>query len=148
MNTSNNITYNSMLTTLSVFATVGLSFASAQSDIVTKPNYIAGSSYDRGVDYSTNKQSTVDSSTIKNDIEMLRLLEIESFSSEFKSKFDTSIVNTWIPADGILEKSCLFVTLDNQEELMNSSEDFELDLYLALEEKINQSNFFDMIALI
>jgi len=147
MNTSNNTTY-SMLTTLSLVA-VGLSsFASAQSDIVTKPNYIAGSSYDRGVDYSTNKQSTVDSSTIKNDIEMLRLLEIESFNSELKLKFDTSILNTWIPADEILEKSCLFVSLNNQEELMNSSEDFELDLYLILEEKINQSNFFDMIALI
>jgi len=146
MNTSNNTTYN-MFTTLSLIATVGLSSVSAHTEI-TKPDYIAGSSYDRGVDYSSNKQSTVDSSTVKNDIEMLRLLEIESFNSELKSKFDTSILNTWIPADRILEKSCLFVRLKNQEELMNSSEDFELDLYLALEEKINQSNFFDMIALI
>ena len=147
INTSNNTTYNSILTTLSFVATVSISSISAHTETV-KPNYIAGSSYDRGIDYSTNKQSTVDSSTIKNDIEMLRLLEIESFNSELKSKFDTSILNTWIPADGILEKSCLFVSLNNQEELMNSSKDFELDLYLALEEKINQSNFFDMIALI
>lgn len=146
MNTSNNTTY-SALSALSFAVALAASPAYADNN-ANRSTYLAPSSYNRTIDYSRNKQSTVDNSAVKNDIEMLKLLEIDDFDSELKSKFKTSIIQTWIPADGILEKSCLFVALKNQEELMSSSEDFELDLYLALEEKISKSNFFDMIALI
>lgn len=142
MNTSNNMTY-SMLTTLSLVTVLAVS--ATHADNVDTSTYLA--TYDKSVNYNINKQSTVDNSKIKNDIEMLRLLEIEDFNNELQSKFKTTIVNTWIPADGFLEKNCLFISIENQEELMSSSEDFETDLYLALEEKISRSNFFDMIAL-
>ena len=148
MNTSSNTTYNILLTTLSLATVLAVSPTYADNNVEDRLPYLAFSSYNGSIDYSRNKQSTVDNSTVKNDIEMLKLLEIDDFDSKLQSKFKTSIIQTWIPADGILEKSCLFVALKNQEELMSSSEDFELDLYLALEEKISKSNFFDMIALI
>jgi hypothetical protein len=132
-----------MFTTLSLVTALAVS--APYTNNVDTSTHLA--TYDQSVNYNINKQSTVDKSKVKNDIEMLRLLEIEDFNNELQSKFETTIVNTWIPADGFLEKNCLFVSVENQEELINSSEDFETDLYLALEEKINRSNFFDMIAL-
>jgi len=144
MNTLSNTTYN-ILTTISLVTTLNIS--SSYADSIDSVTYITTSSYDKSINYNMNKQSTVDNSKFKNDIEMLRLLEIEDFKNEIKLKFKTNITDTWIPADGFLEKNCLFVSIENQEELMKSSEDFELDLYLALEEKINRSDFFDMIAL-
>ena len=148
MNTSSNTTYNILLTTLSLATVLAVSPTYADNNVEDRLPYLAFSSYNGSIDYSRNKQSTVDNSTVKNDMEMLKLLEIDDFDNELQSKFKTSIIQTWIPADGILEKSCLFVALKNQEELTSSSKDFELDLYLALEEKISKSNFFDMIALI
>ena len=74
MNTSNNTTC-SMLSTLSLLT--ALSISSAQAENVNIPSYLASSSYDKPLNYSFHKQSTVDNSTVKNDIEMLKLLEIE-----------------------------------------------------------------------
>jgi len=146
MSTFKNMNYNNdILTTLSVIATLAVSPIHAE---IYTPNYLAMSSYDTFIDYDINKQSTIDNSKVKNDIEMLKILEIEEFNHELQSKFETTIINTWTPADEILEKSCLFVNVKNEEELISQYEDFELEIYLALEEKISKSQFFDMIALI
>ncbi len=105
--------------------------------------------YDMFEDYSLEQQSTRGASLIQNDIEMLKQLEIARFNEKIYSNFNARIVSHWIPAEGMLDKTCLFVTVDKQEELMaNEGYDFELDLYLTLKEDIDGSNFFDMIALI
>ena len=77
----------------------------------------------------------------------MKQLEINELNNEIRSKFKTSIIDKWIPAEGLLDKSCLFVKLDHQQSLVADSKDFELKLFLALEEKIKKSKFFDMIAL-
>lgn len=73
--------------------------------------------------------------------------EISSFNEIIQATFNTKIIQTWIPADIILEKSCLFIEVKNQDILMNEKDDFELELYLALKEEVHKSNFFDMVAL-
>ena len=146
MSIFNDITYNKVATSVSIIT--ALTVPSVATDIYTTTSSITTSSYDKSINYTTNKQSTIDSSNIKNDIEMLRLLEIDELNNELNIKFNTFISKTWLPANNILNKSCLFVTVDKQEELIENYEDFELELYLALEEKINKSSFFDMIALI
>jgi len=141
-----NITYNKVVTSVSIVT--ALAVPSIATDIYPSTSSISTYSYDKSINYSVTKQSTIDNSNIKNDIEMLKLLEIDELNNVLKLIFNTSIAKTWLPANNILNKSCLFVTVDRQEDLMKNYEDFELELYLALEEKINKSNFFDMIALI
>lgn len=105
--------------------------------------------YDMFEDYSSEQQSTRGASLIQNDIEMLKQLEIARFNEKIYSSFNAQIVSHWIPAEGMLDKTCLFVTVDKQEELLASKGyDFELDLYLTLKADIDESNFFDMIAII
>lgn len=105
--------------------------------------------YDVFEDYSLGQQSTRSLSLIQNDIEMLKQLEIARFNDKIYSRFNTRIASHWIPAEGMLDKTCLFVTVEKQEELMaNAGYDFELNLYLTLKEEIEESNFFDMIAII
>ena len=59
------------------------------------------------------------------------------------------IIKFWIPADNLIEKTCLFISLENQDELSsNPDADLELDIYLTLEKEIENSNFFNMIALL
>lgn len=142
MNTSQNIAYRSIGTIL----TVGL-LSSAYASVSNNNNFIPISSYSPTVNYTTQKQTTVDRLTIQNDIGMLRKLEIASFNETIHAKFETTITQTWIPADTFLEKSCLLVQVKNQEVLMKQYNDFELELYLVLEKKIAKSHFFDMIAL-
>jgi hypothetical protein len=111
-------------------------------------NYnVFNSSYNCTGNYVTQKQTTVDSSRIQNDVDMSKKMEIASFNEIIQDTFNTKIIQTWIPADNILEKSCLFIEVKNQEILMKEHEDFELKLYLILKTKINKSNFFNMIAL-
>jgi len=146
MSIFDNITYNKVATSVSIVT--ALTVPTIATDVYNTTSSIATSSYDKSIDYSVSKQSTIDNSSIKNNIEMLRLLEIDELNNEIKLKFGTNIIDTWIPADGFLDKCCLFIEVNNQENLVTSSENFELDLYLALEDKINKIDFFDMIALI
>ncbi len=146
MSIFNNTNYNKVATSVSIIT--ALTIPSIATDVYNVTSSIATSSYDKSIDYSISKQSTMDNSNIKNDIEMLRLLEIDELNNELNMKLNTSISKTWLPANNILNKSCLFVTVENQEDLIENYKDFELELYLALEEKINKSSFFDMIALI
>ncbi len=146
MSIFDNITYNKVATSVSIIT--ALTVPTIATDVYNTTSSIATSSYDKSIDYSVSKQSTIDNSSIKNNIEMLRLLEIDELNNEIKLKFGTNIIDTWIPADGFLDKCCLFIEVNNQENLVTSSENFELNLYLALEDKLNKSDFFDMIALI
>jgi len=146
MSIFDNITYNKVATSVSIIT--ALTVPTIATDVYNTTSSIATSSYDKSIDYSVSKQSTIDNSSIKTNIEMLRLLEIDELNNEIKLKFGTNIIDTWIPADGFLDKCCLFIEVNNQENLVTSSENFELNLYLALEDKLNKSDFFDMIALI
>lgn len=133
------------LTTAGASTTIDLKdgYADATQTISYKADY------DMFEDYSLEQQSTRGSSLIQNDIEMLKQLEIARFNEKIHSSFDTYIVSHWIPAEGMLDKTCLFVTVDMQEELLSKAGyDFELELYLTLKEEIEESNFFDMIAII
>lgn len=105
--------------------------------------------YDVFEDYSLEQQSTRSLSLVQNDIDMLKQLEITRIDDKIYSIFNTHIISHWIPAEGMLDKTCLFVTVDKQEELIaKAGYDFELDLYLTLKDDIDESNFFDMIAII
>ena len=142
MNTFQPITYKYIGTIL----TVGL-LSSAYAGVPNSNGVIPISSYNVSSNYATQKQTTSDTSKIQNNVEMLRKLEIASFNEIIHAKFETSITQSWIPADTLLEKSCLFVQVKNQDVLRKQYDDFELELYLALEKEIDGSFFFDMIAL-
>lgn len=143
MNTSQHITYKYIVGTI---ATVGL-LSSAYAGVPHNNTFKPISSYSPTVNYTTQKQTTLNTSIIQNDVEMLKKLEIASFNETIHSTFNTTITQTWIPADTFLEKSCLLVQVKNQDVLMKQYDDFELELYLALKKKIDGSFFFDMIAL-
>jgi len=105
-------------------------------------------SYDQYVEYRSVQQSTYSYSGIQNDISMLKQMEISKLNDMINSIFHTKIVEHWIPADGLLEKTCLFIKVNKQEEFISARDDFELDLYLNLKEELNSNNFFNMIALL
>ncbi|MBL0702413.1 MAG: hypothetical protein JJV95_00330 [Sulfurospirillum sp.] len=104
-------------------------------------------SYDSYVDYSSYKNSTSHDSTLKNDIEMIKQVEISNILNKIEEKYNTKVYNTWIPAEGYLDKLCLFISLENQDYLKLQYDDLELDLFLTVEDNIKQSQLFDMIAL-
>ena len=94
-------------------------------------------------------RSSFETSThfVNNHQEELQKIEIKTINHQIKKIFDTSITDYWIPAEGFLEKCCLFVKVERQEELMNQYEDFEFELYMKLEQQLDHSQFFEMIAL-
>jgi len=144
MNTSQPSTYKTLT---GVSLTLATLLAPVEAGSIVVNNDMPISSYNHTINYSAQKQTTIDTSKIQNTVEMLRKLEIASFNEIIHAKFETSITQSWIPADTFLEKSCLLVQVDNQTFLMQKYDDFELELYLALEKKIDGSFFFDMIAL-
>ncbi len=136
---------------LSTIAMLSVAFVASDANTVISLEKSFLSSYTKSGSYESAKQSTVDDAIIKNDISMLKLLEIEGINKKIKNIFDTRIVEHWIPADGLLDKTCLFIRVENQEGFISKTDydyDFELDLYLKLQEEINNSNFFNMIALL
>lgn len=142
------ITHNKVVNTI---IDVGIASVALLSTIHANEPSVAltqKASYDQYVDYSSSKQSTIDNFFLKNDKEMLKDMEIFEIKKIIKNKYGVKITNIWLPADKILEKICLFITLENQEELVLEYEDFELDLYLTLEDKLKRSQLFNMIALI
>lgn len=137
--------YNKILNSLAI--TAALSSPSIANDTHQNIELSYKASYDKYIDYATHKQSTFDDSTLKNDVEMIKLLEITNMLTVIEKKYNTKIVNTWIPAEGNLDKLCLFVSLENQNDLKLKYDDLELDLFLTLEDTIKQSQFFNMIAI-
>lgn len=148
MKESQNTDYKKVLSTVAVTAAllspnqVTASVAEEQSIFYNKP------SYDQYVNYEFVQQSTYSYSGIQNDIPMLKQMEISKLSDKINSIFHTKIVEHWIPADGLLEKTCLFIKVNNQEELISATDDFELALYLNLKKELNSNIFFNMIALL
>lgn len=143
----NTIYYNNLLTT----AAIGLCLVSSSTEVTaaTNTNLTVKYSYDKYTDYSLKKQGTITDSNIQNDAEMLKLLEISKFSEKLNNIYGYGIINSWIPADNLMEETCLFISLENQDELSSKPDtDLELDIYLNLEKEIENSNFFNMIALL
>jgi hypothetical protein len=149
MKESQNTDYKKVLSTaVMVTATLFLpnqvtaSVTEEQSIFYNKP------SYDQYVNYESTQQSTYSYAGIQNDIPMLKQMEISKLNDKISSIFHTKIIEHWIPADGLLEKTCLFIKVHNQEEFISKIDDFELDLYLNLKEELNSNKFFNMIALL
>lgn len=146
MNKQKNTIYNNLLTPAAIGICLVSSSAEANTDY---SNLTVKSSYDKYVDYSLKKQGTIADSNIQNNIDMLKLLEISKFSEKLNNIYGYGIINSWIPADNLIEKTCLFISLENQDELSSKPDtDLELDIYLSLEKEIENSNFFNMIALL
>ncbi|MCF6309950.1 MAG: hypothetical protein L3J19_05685 [Sulfurimonas sp.] len=143
MNSLQDTNYNRILNSFAV----GTVLLLQQADASMVESITNKATHDQFVNYNSSKQSTHGDSFIQNDVEMLKILEISKINDKIETLYGTSIVEHWIPADGILEKTCLFIRVDNQEQLMTEL-DLELDLYLKLESEISESNFFNMIALI
>lgn len=129
---------NLLMSTALLFLPVG---ATALESLSTN-----STSYHESMKYDSLKQSTLSDSLIKNDVDMLKILEISKLNEKITQLYGTSIIESWIPADGILDKTCLFIKVNEQERFM-AELDFELDLYLKLEPEIKDSSFFNMIAL-
>lgn len=142
------ITHNKVVNTIIDVSIASVAFLSTIHANEPSVALTQKASYDQYVDYSSSKQSTIDNFFLKNDKEMLKDIEIFEIKKIIKNKYGVKITNIWLPADKILEKICLFITLENQEELVLEYEDFELDLYLTLEDKLKRSQLFNMIALI
>jgi len=148
MRESENTDYSSFKI-LGSIAVLGASFVTANAHVTVPIENSFISSYAKYGDYASSKLSTSDDSIVKNDVYMLKLLEIAEINKKIKISFDTEIVEHWIPADGLLNKTCLFVRVKEQEKFVSKNDyDFELELYLQIQEEIKNSNFFNMIALL
>ena len=74
--------------------------------------------------------------------------ELSILLSQIESLFNASIEKYWIPANGLLEKVCLFIKFENQECLEQKYEDLELSLYESLKDFLENSEYFEMVALL
>lgn len=135
-------------------ATAGLlaitSSANVNSAILSDMQYSVSSSY-QGDFYSSKTTATTQFAPIHISQEMLFNAEIEKIKKIIASKFNTKVTATWVPAKNLEEKTCLFVKCDIQDEFANDFDKlsaFELNLYLTLKETLNESQFFNMIALL
>jgi len=100
------------------------------------------------VDYSSSSKTTSQDSIVKNDIGMLKTMEIANYINIINNKFHVDIDKFWIPADKILDKTCLFFKLKNHHDIIKQyAGDLELDIYLALQNELKNSQFFNMVAL-
>lgn len=145
MNLQENTTFYNQLLMNSIVGTA-LTFSSI-TGLANEP-MLSSTVQSKFVEYDSPKQSTQYDSFLRNDIGMLKIIEISKLNDKIKNLYQTSIEHSWIPADGKLKKTCLFVKVKNQEELISKESDFELNLYLNLKTELKESNFFNMIALI
>jgi len=141
-----NMEYNKILSSLTIGATLASPMMADNINYeLSRLSYKAP--YDKSINYSSYKQSTFDDSLLKNDIEMIKLLELSNIINTIENRYDTKVIHTWIPAEGSLDKVCLFVSVQDQNDIKLKYEDFELDLFLTLEKDLKQSQLFNMIAL-
>ena len=54
----------------------------------------------------------------------------------------------WIPTKDLLDKVCLFVSFEDQTDLEKKYDDLELSLYEELKYFLEQSEYFEMVALL
>lgn len=145
MNILQNMEYSKVLSTVLVSTTLAVSPVSASND-KEDCAIIQKASYDVFIDYSSSLQST-NNALIKNDVEMLKVLDLEEIKEKIFTEYKVHVNNIWVPADGQIEKTCVFVSLENQDILASENDDFELDLYHKVEGILSKSQFYNMIAL-
>ena len=139
----------------SIVATVGLvtslvltSPVGATSDLSCNQPLLASKGACNQVrNYLSSNQSTFGQPPLQNNTEMNQILEIASLVDVIERRYNTQVVDTWMPASGLLSQVCLFVSLSNQDDLVKNCDNLELELLLLLEDKLKESHLFDMIAL-
>lgn len=75
-------------------------------------------------------------------------VELNKLLSLIEMEFKYKITNYWIPAKDMLDKVCLFISFENQEELEELYDDLEIVLYENLKDFLNKSENFEMVALL
>ena len=145
---------NSLASNIIATATAGLLVtapsANVNSAILSDMQHFVSSSY-QGDFYSSKTTATTQFAPIHISQEMLFNAEIEKIKKNIASRFNTKVTATWVPAKDLEEKTCLFVKCDIQDKYADDFDklsDFELNLYLSLKETLNESQFFNMIALL
>lgn len=133
-------------TAMQIFATAALYTVSAANNTFDSNITCNVSMNTSCVKHSLSKYNAIKKPYI-NTKETSKAIELSNIIRTVEKKYDTKIVNKWIPADGILNKVCIFVKLENQDKLELQNSNLELDLYRTLKNTLNRSIFFDMIAL-
>ena len=147
MNILENINYKYKKIVLGTAVVSASLFASAPEYIENdQHNILIKPSYDLSVDYNA-KQLTTTESLFQNDLDMLAKIEICEINQTIQEVFNANIQNYWIPAKNMLNKSCLFISIEKQNDLMNKYADLELEIFLTLKEKLKTSQLFNAIAL-
>lgn len=146
MSTVSNTVYNySKLFTGAAVLFAGITISDANSDDVELNLIQPVSSHIFTQDFSSQSTSR---SFLKNTLEISKSLEIENIKKIISEKYNTKVLSTWIPADGYFDKVCLFISLENQENLNTQYENLELEIYQTLKLDIEKSQFFNMVALV
>ena len=101
--------------------------------------------------YSINNSSTLQNSPINLTDEFFINQEIERLKTTIQDKMNTNILDTWYVKEDLSPKTCLFVKCELPHDIQNDFDklsDFELKLYLSMQDELEQSEFFEMIALL
>jgi len=140
-NSSNNLVYKAF----------GFATASLLALAPVSGEYVSiGSSY-QGNYYSNNIATSNQNVSLQITVEDLFNAEIEKFKKLIYDNFNTRVTKTWVPAKNGEDKSCLFVKCDIQETFKDDYEklsNFEFDLFVALKNDLENSIFFNMIAIL
>lgn len=101
--------------------------------------------------YSSSTSSTVQTLAIEITNDALFELEVSKIENFIYQKFGTKVIATWIPEKNFQKKSCLFVKCEIQNKFKDDFEklsEFEYKLYVELKDTLNESNYFNMIAIL
>lgn len=145
MSTLSNTVYNYSKSITSIALTTGIAISGAYSSDIELNLIQPVSSHIFTQDFSSQSTSR---SFLKNTLEISKSLEIENIKKIISEKYNTKVLNTWVPADGYFDKVCLFISLENQDSLNAQYENLELDIYQTLKLDIEKSQFFNMVALV
>ncbi len=141
MNLAENLTYSA----------IGLSMLVSGTHANIAYDSIFEKSFYHYESYSINNSSTLQNSPINLTDEFFINQEIERLKTTIQNKMNTSILDTWYVKEDLSPKTCLFVKCDLPHDIQNDFDklsDFELKLYLNMQDELEQSDFFEMIALL
>ena len=74
--------------------------------------------------------------------------ELNTLLTSIELIFGCKVKDYWIPTKDLLDKVCLFVSFGNQTDLEKKYDDLELSLYEELKYFLEQSEYFEMVALL
>ena len=74
--------------------------------------------------------------------------ELNTLLTSIELIFGCKVKDYWIPTKDLLDKVCLFVSFENQVDLEKKYDDLELSLYEELKYFLEQSEYFEMVALL